>query len=118
MPLVKVEIVAGHTDEYKKSLLDALKDTLSSELGVPGSDCDQRIYEVDNQYYTRMATTPDKSTVVEITVRPGKCRDRKKLFKSINTALESRVGIPRDDVVILLHVLEDENWCIHGHVFD
>ena len=47
MPLVKIEIIKGHGEEYKKVFLQTVHDALVNVLSIPDNDRFQRIYELE-----------------------------------------------------------------------
>lgn len=47
MPLVKIEIRKGKSEEHKKAILDGAHDALVKAIKIPDYDRFQRIYELD-----------------------------------------------------------------------
>lgn len=44
MPLVKIEILKGHSKDYKTMLLQSVHDGLVNALSIPDDDRNQRLY--------------------------------------------------------------------------
>jgi len=59
MPLVRIEIIKGQSQEYKTTLLQSIHDGLVSGLSIPDDDRNQRLYELDECCYER---SPEKRT--------------------------------------------------------
>ena len=57
MPLVRIEILKGKSQEYKKTLLDAVHDALETAIGIPDWDRFQRLYELEPECFERAPGT-------------------------------------------------------------
>ncbi len=115
MPLVKVEILKGKSDSYKKTLLDCIHQSLVSAIGIPDNDRMQRLYELDAANFETKDDKTDAFTLIEITLFMGRSREaKKKLYGTLVSSLKGSLGISPDDVFIVLHEVPLENWGIRG----
>lgn len=115
MPLVKIEIRKGKSDEYKKAILDGVHDALVEAIKIPDYDRFQRIYELDNANFESPPTKTDNVTIIEITLFQGRSTESKKnLYQEIVKNLSKNPCIDGDDITIVLYEPPLENWGIKG----
>lgn len=67
MPLVKIEILAGKSAEYKKALLEGVHQALVQSIKIPDYDRHQRLYELDSDNFEAHQANIDDVTIIEIT---------------------------------------------------
>ena len=115
MPLVRIEIVKGHPSEYKKILLQAVHEALVEALSIPDWDRNQRLYEVESDYFEREEGKSDKFSMIELTLFPGRSAGLKSdAIAAITRFLGERLGITPEDVFIIIYEPPLENWGIGG----
>ena len=115
MPLVRIEIIKGKSDEYKKNLLDGIHNALETALGIPDWDRYQRLHELEDCCFERGDSTSDCFTMIEITMFPGRSKERKAaVFENIVNELGKNPGISAEDIFIVLHEPPNENWGLCG----
>lgn len=115
MPLVKIEIIKGKSNEYKKAILDGVHDALVETTKIPDYDRFQRIYELDEDNFEVPESKTNNVTLIEIVMFQGRSYEAKKaLYKAINHNLTSNPGIIGDDIIIVLIEPPLENWGING----
>ena len=115
MPLVKIEIIKGHTYEYKKALLSTVHDALISALNISDWDCFQRLYEIENDFFERSNDKTDKFCMIELTIFPGRSKEIKgKVIAEITRLLGERLNIAPSDIFIVIHDPPLENWGLGG----
>ncbi|MGZ7136431.1 MAG: tautomerase family protein [Methanobacterium sp.] len=114
-PLVKIEILKGKSEEYKKALLDGIHDALVESIKIPDNDRFQRLYELEEDNFEYPDTKTDDVTIIEIVMFQGRSIDSKKaLYESIKCKLDLDPGIDGEDITIVLHEPPLENWGIRG----
>ncbi|MGZ7209199.1 MAG: tautomerase family protein [Methanobacterium sp.] len=114
-PLVKIEILKGKSEEYKKALLDGIHDALVESIKIPDNDRFQRLYELEEDNFEYPDTKTDNVTIIEIVMFQGRSIDSKKaLYESIICKLDLDPGIDGEDITIVLHESPLENWGIRG----
>ncbi|MEA4894788.1 MAG: tautomerase family protein [Oscillospiraceae bacterium] len=115
MPFVKIEIVAGKTPEYKKLLLQTVHDALVSGLEIPEDDRLQRLYELPPECFEYRETVTDKITLIELSLFPGRSKDKKtNVITDITRLLGERLSIPAGDIYIIINEPPLENWGLRG----
>ena len=114
MPLVRVEILEGRPAPERKQLLQAIHDALVEAFRIPDDDRTQRLVEHDPESFEIPPGHSQLYTVVEITAFPGRSPTAKRaLYKAIVRNL-GQVGVPPDDIIIVLNEPAMENWGIRG----
>ncbi len=115
MPLVKIEIRNGKSNEHKKAILDGVHDALVQAIKIPDYDRFQRIYELDEANFECPETKTDNITLIEITMFKGRSIEAKKaLYKTINDNLAQNPGIDGNDIIIVIYEPPLENWGLRG----
>ncbi len=115
MPIVRITITAGKTQEYRKAVLDGVHNALVQALRIPDTDRHQMLHELDADHFEVPPRNTANMTVVEITAFKGRSPDAKRnLYQSIVANLAKDPGIKGDDVLIILHEPPLENWGIRG----
>ena len=115
MPLVRIDIIKGHTDEYKKIFLSAVHDGLESALGIPGWDRFQRLCEIEKDYFETSGEKTEKFCMIELTIFPGRSKEVKSaIFKEITRLLVERLNIAPPDIFIIINDPPFENWGLGG----
>ena len=113
MPLVRVEIYKGKSDEYRRAILDGIHSALVEAIKIPDHDRMQRLYELDHSHFERSGSKSEKVTIIEITLFKGRSLEAKKnLYKAIVRNLERSPGIIGNDIVIVLHEPTMDNWSL------
>lgn len=115
MPLVKVEIIKGHTNEYKKTFLNAVHDALELALGIPDWDRFQRLYELERDCYEHNSKKTENFCIIELTIFPGRSKEIKgNIIIEITRLLGERLNILPSDIFIVINDPPLENWGIGG----
>ena len=117
MPLVRVEILKGHTKEYQTTLLQSIHDGLVNGLSIPDDDRNQRLYELDDYCFERSPNSgkTEKFTLIELTLFPGRSAELKKnTISEITRLLGERLQITPTDVFIVIYEPPLENWGFRG----
>ena len=115
MPLVKIEIIKGHTEKYKKTFLKTVHDALEIALGIPDWDRFQRLYEIESCDFERSNDNTENFCIIELTIFPGRSKEIKGMvIKEITKLLGERLNIEPKDVFIVINDPPLENWGIGG----
>ncbi len=115
MPLVRIDMYKGRSDEKKKAILDAIHQSLVEAFKIPDDDRNQRIYEFEDSNFERRENKSKEFTIVEITAFKGRTKDTKKLlYRKIVEYLGSKAGILPTDILIYINEPELENWGVAG----
>jgi len=113
MPMVRIEIIKGKSEEYKNTLFEAVAEAMDVSLSVPSDKLIQRMYELDETNFRLTPGKTEKFTFIEIALLPG--RDailKKSVISEITSLLGKKLQIGPADVFIILNDPAVENW---GH---
>jgi 4-oxalocrotonate tautomerase len=116
MPLVRIALVEGKTEFYKKKVGDAVHQAMVETINVPAADKFQIItthpksdFIYDPEYLNISRT--DDLIMVQITLNSGRTTEMKKaFFKRLVELLVAEVKIRPEDVLISLVEVSKENW--------
>lgn len=112
MPLVHVHLRAGRIATDKKRILDGIHSALVEAFKIPDHDRNQLVHEHTPEDFE--AHRGPGSVFVEMSVFPGRTIDAKRrLYAAIAEKLEA-AGVPRENVLVVLHEPPLENWGIRG----
>ncbi|MGI5854687.1 MAG: tautomerase family protein [Bacillota bacterium] len=115
MPLVKVEILKGKSQEYKKAILDGIHSALVEAFEILDGDRMQRLYELDEDCFERSTNKTENITLIELTVFKGRSFEaKKKLYSAIVRNLAKSPGIDGKDIFIVINEPPLENWGVKG----
>jgi 4-oxalocrotonate tautomerase len=116
MPLVRIALLEGKPEFYKRKISDAVHRALVETMSVPTQDRFQIITEhckpdfiYDPQYLS--ITRTDNLVVIQITMNLGRTVEMKRsLYKRIAELLNQEAGVRKEDVLINLVEVVKENW--------
>lgn len=115
MPLVKISLRTGKSSDYKLALLDGVHAALVEAFLIPDSDRHQQLFELDEDHFEIPAGKSNQFVLVEIIAFAGRSlAAKKKLYAAIVQNFGNSPGISPDDVMIILHEPQKENWGIRG----
>lgn len=115
MPLVKINMLKGKSQEYKKIVLESVHNGLVSSLGIEGWDRFQRIIEYDKCDFETSLEKTDDFMIVELSLFPGRTREQKRMaIEMITDNLVDGLQIKPTDVFIVINEPPLENWGMGG----
>jgi 4-oxalocrotonate tautomerase len=116
MPLVRVSLRRGKSDDYKRAIGDGVYQALRETFTVPEEDRFVTVSEhSENEFqfsktYMDIARTDDL-VILQITVSNTRSIEQKKaLFARIAELLGQKPGLRKEDVFINLLEVAKENW--------
>src|SRR5271163_207181 len=110
MPLVRISLRAGKTEEYRKALADGVHRALVEAMDAPAQDRFQVITEhpagglIYDPAYLGVGRT-DNFVMVQITLSTGR-----KLVQRMAEILAENPGLRKQDLMINLVEVAWENW--------
>ena len=116
MPVVKISMIEGKTQEEKHAVMTAVHQALIKSFKVPEHDVNIRIEEYKRENFALPPGKSEKYTLVEITAFAGRSIDAKRLlYKNIVDNFKS-MGIDAMDIFIIIYEEPLENWGIRGGI--
>jgi 4-oxalocrotonate tautomerase len=116
MPLVRVSLRQGKSDDYKRAIADGVYQALRETFTVPEEDRFVTVSEHSesefqfSKTYMDIARTDDL-VILQITVSNTRSIEQKKaLFARIVELLGQKPGLRKEDVFINLLEVAKENW--------
>jgi phenylpyruvate tautomerase PptA (4-oxalocrotonate tautomerase family) len=114
MAMALVEVLAGHPAAAKHDYLQGVRRALCSSLRIPDDDPTIRLIEHDPSDIAVPARFSPKYTIVTITMFKGRTLDTKRrLYQSLVAEL-AKLGVPADDVQVILNEPPIANWSLGG----
>lgn len=115
MPIVRIDVHAGKSTAYKRTLFNNVREAISDALDVPESRVMQRIFESAPEDIDAPGRQPDRLTIIEITMLPGRDAERKRsLYDALVSRLGRAPGIAESDLMVVVHDPPAECFCIGG----
>ncbi|MDB5361212.1 MAG: tautomerase family protein [Rhodospirillales bacterium] len=116
MPLVRIDLPAGKSAEYRSTVGDVVYVAMTETMNVPRDDRFQIIAEhapsdlVIDPTYLGINRSKD-AIIIQVTLNEGRTVDLKQAFyKAVADGLHKRLGLRREDVFIGLVEVKKENW--------
>lgn len=116
MPLVRIDIGAGHPASFGRAVGDIVYRAMLSEINVPADDKFQIITAheatelVIPQSYLGIEYSPG-IVFIQVTLNAGRTTELKKAFyKRIADDLHAELNVRKQDVFISLVEVNKENW--------
>lgn len=116
MPLVRIFVVEGKTENYKKTIGDVIHQSMVDTINCPDQDRFQLITEssLENILCTNEYLGINYSNdliIIQITLNEGRTVELKKnLFRAIAVGLNEQLEVRMEDVFISLVEVKKENW--------
>jgi phenylpyruvate tautomerase PptA (4-oxalocrotonate tautomerase family) len=112
MPLVTISVRSVFSREERQAISGAVHRALVEEIGIPDSDFNHRIFELDRSDWHLPAGRSERFVCVEIRMYPGRTAEMKrKLYRTIERRLED-VGVASGDVFVVIDEPPKENWSV------
>jgi 4-oxalocrotonate tautomerase len=116
MPLVRVSLRAGKSDDYKKAIGDAVYRAMREAFNIPEEDRFVVVSEHSESEFQFSRTyldiaRSDDLVIIQITANNGRTVEQKKaLFARIAELLSEKPGLRKEDVFVNLVEVAKENW--------
>ena len=114
MPLTRIELPSGKSQEFKVNLINLVSDVLVEILRLPNDDRNIRLLEYAKNNFIMKRPY---EILIEITLFKGRPKETKKeLYRKIVEVLERKLQIAKDSIFIVLNEQPLENWGIRGGI--
>jgi len=116
MPFVRIDLAAGKSPDYRRTIGDVVYDAMRTAINVPEHDRFQVITEhrLENLIFDRTYLGIERSDdciLIQVTMNEGRTVEKKQAFyKAIADGLHERLQLRREDVFISLVEAKKENW--------
>ena|ERR1700704_1134079 len=116
MPLVRVSLRRGKSDDYKKAIGDGVYKAMREAFNVPEEDCFVVVSEHSESEFQFSKTyldiaRSDDLVIIQITANNTRTVEQKKaLFAKIAELLSVSPGLRKEDVFVSLVDVPKENW--------
>ena len=116
MPLARIDLPAGKPPEYGRAVADIVYNAMIETLNAPKDDRFQVLSEhtpntlIIDPTYLGIQRSAD-ALIIQLILNEGRTVEVKKSFyKAVADELHERVGLRREDVLIVLVEVKKENW--------
>ena len=115
MPLLRIDVIEGRSEEELKQLLDAIHCAMLAAFKVPERDR----YQIVNEHRAAEMRIEDtglgiprteRTVVVQVTTRPRSRLEKQNFYELLCRELNRCCGINASDVVIAMTQNADEDW--------
>jgi phenylpyruvate tautomerase PptA (4-oxalocrotonate tautomerase family) len=114
MPSTLIEVIRPYLPDEERAIVEAVQAALVDALKIPEGDRGVRLLAHEPHRVAIPPERTDRYTLVSIDLFAGRSLDAKRnLYRAIVTNL-APLGIPSDDVKIVLREVVPENWGIRG----
>src|SRR6201999_2444002 len=116
MPLVRVSLRKGKSDDYKKAIGDGVYKAMRDAFNIPEEDRFVVVSEHSESEFQFSKTyldiaRSDDLVIIQITANSGRTVEQKKaLFARIAELLSEKPGLHKEDVFVSLIDVPKENW--------
>jgi 4-oxalocrotonate tautomerase len=116
MPLVRVSLRAGKSDDHKKAIGDGVYKAMREVFGVPDEDRFVVVSEHSESEFQFSRTyldiwRSDDLVIIQIIANNTRTTEQKKaLFARIAAVLSQHPGLRKEDIFISLVDVPKENW--------
>ena len=116
MPLVRVSLRRGKSDDYKRAIGDGVYKAMREAFSIPEEDRFVVVSEHSESEFQFSRTyldiaRSDDLVIIQITANNGRTVDQKKaLFARIAELLSEKPGLRKEDVFVNLVEVAKENW--------
>lgn len=116
MPLAKIEVRKSRSPSEISAMIEAVYLAQREAFKVPENDRQIRYVEYKPEHFEVPPGVSENHTLVEITIFPGRSIQAKRnLYREIVTRF-SALGIPPQEILIVLNEPPLENWGLCGGI--
>ncbi len=116
MPNVTIEVRRHYTTAEEEAIIAAVYSALMEGIKTPEWDRTVRLVAHEPHRFAVPPGRSDRYTLVEIDLFPGRSIEAKRALYQALVRNLGKLGIPSDDVKVLLRESGAENWGIRGGV--
>jgi len=115
MPLLRIDLIEGRTEEELRKLLDAIHSAMLAAFKVPERDRYQIVHEHPAAKMKVEDTglgipRTDRVVMVQVTTRPRTRLEKQNFYEFLCRELNRFCGVKPSDVVVSITQNADEDW--------
>lgn len=115
MPLVRIDMLEGRTDDELKLMLDTIQECVVEAFGVPERDRYQIVHEHKKGRMVFLDTgmgfeRSDGVVAIQFFTSPRTHVEKMKVFKLLSDKLGDKCGLDPKDLFISVFTNRDEDW--------
>ena len=115
MPLLRIDVIEGRSEEELKQLLDAIHSAMLAAFKVPQRDRYQIVHEHPAAKMKVEDTglgipRTDGVVMVQVTTRPRNRLEKQNFYELLCRELDRCCGVKPSDVVVSITQNADEDW--------
>ncbi|MER5548975.1 tautomerase family protein [Streptomyces sp. NPDC002589] len=123
MPLINVYLRQGTSPEYRRDVSSALHKAMVDVLKVPQDDQFHVFHEVTPDNFVMQPVVfglprGERAMFIQLSFNQRTAEQKKELFRAIVDNLRRFVGVPEEDVMIVIFETARENWWAAGRVIN
>ena len=115
MPLVRIDVIEGRSDEEVRALADAVQDVMMEVFAAPARDRYQVIHEhrpgrlIAEDTGLGLERT-DRVVIIQVTQQGRSESQKKALYAALASSLESRAGVSPSDLIVSVVANTNADW--------
>ena len=115
MPLVRIDLIEGRSDDAIKAIMDTVQDCVVEAFQVPTSDRYQIVTEHKPGRMILLDTglgfeRSAEAVVIQVFSSPRKTIHKTRFYKLLAQALETNCGLDQKDLLISVMTNTDVDW--------
>lgn len=119
MPIIKIDIFKGRTEEEIKQILDISYEVMLDSFQAPVGDKYQIVTQHENFEMeildTGLGISRTKNIIVfTLITRPRTKSQKVNFYRNLANSLNTRLGVRKEDIMINLVQNTDEDWSFFG----
>jgi len=114
MPQVRINMIKGRTQAEKLAVSGVVRQAMARTLGVPETEANHRLVEFEREDWILPEGKSERFVLIEATLFVGRSSQAKGDFYAAVTAGLEALGVPGNDVMIVLIEGPRENWGMRG----
>ena len=119
MPIIKIDIFKGRTEEEIKQILDISYEVMLDSFQAPVGDKYQIVTQHENFEMeildTGLGISRTKNIIVfTLITRPRTKSQKVNFYRNLANSLNTRLGVSKEDIMINLVENTDEDWSFFG----
>lgn len=115
MPLIRIEVIEGRSQQELNTLKETIHRAMVSTFEVPERDRYQILTQHKSGFLIAEDTglnipRTDKFVLIQMVSRPRTAEQKKKFYHVVCQLLKENCGIESSDVMVSITVNSDEDW--------